>query len=187
MTTIKIAQLSPSELEYLQGVVPEDPTEDQIRHIAEELLERLIQDSAVIGQAEILVRRIVNLNREGQVRQQAIEAGKNYVFAKAHRSSTSMHPVMEQWRVFARDFAAFCKEFDLSQKEMVKVGHGEVDSYKGWRQGTTPGNLGTPRNQALERSKPGPSMIAGPFFGAIRTPSSGMNAAASPVFLPVVT
>jgi hypothetical protein len=179
--TIKIEAISQEDRDYLQEVIPEDPSPDQVLEIAQELLQRLIKDPAAIAQAETIVRRLVNLRREGEIRREAQEAGRAYTFARLHKSSSNMHPVFEQVKVYLRDFAAFCKANGLSEKEMLKVANGEVDSYKEWTQGAVGRAL---RAKMMERAKPGPAMVLGPFTSAFRTPATGMNAAAAPTFLP---
>jgi hypothetical protein len=101
------------------------------------------------------------------------------------RSATPLHPVYQPYKVYARDFSSFCKANGLSEKDMLKVAHGEVDSSKGWRQGQFPGSLGTPRAKVIERSRPGPPVFAGPFWGALPGKEHQYEAPAAPVFLPV--
>jgi hypothetical protein len=180
-------EVSHDDAEFLAGILPDDPSDEQIGEIAEALLQRMIQARSIVAQAEIIVHRVVNLRRGSVVRQQAMEASKHYVFAKLDKSASPAHPVYAQYKVYARHFQAFCKENSLSEKEMLKVGSGQLENHKGWRQGSHPGSLGTARNKVLERGKPGPALMSGPFGGAIRTPSSGSYAAAAPVFLQVTT
>ena len=135
----------------LQQIAPDEPTPDQVRELAQELIATLAKEPGVIAQAEVIVRRLANLRREQETRQAAITANRSYTFARPHRSSTSMHPTFEQFRVRVTDFGAFCHSMGVSEREMLKVANGEIESYRGWRLGAM---AGAARAARLDKASP---------------------------------
>jgi hypothetical protein len=181
---LRIESVPVQVTQVLEKLLPDDPSPAEVTDLAQQLLMLMIKDQAVIAEAENIVKRIANLRRENESRQEQMEANKHYIFARSHKSASSMHPVYEEVRVYLRDFANFCRAEGLSERDMLRVADGQVESCKGWRLGHVAGAV---RAARLDKAKPGPAMVAGPVGPAFRTPSTGMNTAAAPVYLPAQT
>lgn len=62
-------------------------------------------------------------------------------------------PQRQEYRVKVRDLAAFCKQHGLREKEMVKVGLGQIEDHKGW---THRGGYGGPMELGQPYQRPRP-------------------------------
>jgi hypothetical protein len=181
---LKVDGLTPADNADILSHLANDATDDQVCAVAQELLGRMASEPKLVQDMANQVRRVLNVRRDSEIRQAAIEASKCYIFARLHRSATPMHPVYEQLKVYARDFGSFCKANGLSEKDVLKVAAGELAEHRGWRQGMFPGSLGTPRTQVVRSKLPGPAMVAVPFGPALPTKGRSLDAPAAPVFLP---
>jgi hypothetical protein len=172
---LEITSLSQSERLFLSEHMSPNPSPEQIQDLTARLLSIMIQDPAVRKAATNIVQKHANHLRDSYAAQEYARQHRYYQFGFKHSSSTPNRLVCGQWKVYEKDFAQFCRHFDLSEKSMLRVAAGEVDSYKDWCQGNQCGNLGTPRAKYLAEHNPYPAGVAvsAPYQGKAPAASQG--------------
>jgi hypothetical protein len=166
---LKIDSLSQSERQFLADNLPatDDPT--QVQSLAARLLDQMVRDPKLLDQAVREIGKLLGFRRQQESTAEAISQSRFYQFGV---QSDSQPQYMRQYKVHDYDFSKFCSHFGLSERSMLRLAAGEVDSYKGWVQGSVPGNLGKRRAEYLREHNPHPAGQTAPVLYQGEPPAS---------------
>src|SRR5258708_1106318 len=173
---------SPSDALFVASLLPEEPSDDEVEHVARTLVARKAQEG--LKDAADFVRRQVNQARTSRALQEATRKAQHYLFACPDASN---HTGFAVWKVYVDDLPASSRPFKLSEKGMGGLGSGEVAEHWGQRRGPASGLPGC--LNAKPRREPAPSLaegIPGPFV-AVRSGIERQDPKQPSAYLPLKT